>query len=131
MNKIHPLIILGLLSTLVLFTYFQKNSFQKQLELENKKFSAIETELKDIQTLKIRWENTPKKLDAILKQPDLSGSIIKQEDFKTKLVTSIDAMTSFQMKFLTTKILNGYIDITKLSLKKENDKVSALVEIEK
>lgn len=131
MNKIHPLIILGLLSTLALFTYFQKNSFHNQLELENKKIVTLEQELKEIQILKARWDNTPKKLDTILKQQDLTGATIKQEDFKTKLATSVDAMTSSQLKFLTTKLLNSYLDITKLSLKKENDKMSAIIETEK
>ena len=131
MQKINPLFLLLLLIILAVVIDIKKESFKNALVNNNKNISKLDKKLKDTVKLKNRWINSSKKLNSILNSSAYRGASISKESMGNKIITKIDKLNSSQMRQLINKILNSYILIKKIKIKKDGAQASLVVEIEK
>lgn len=130
-NKVHPIFIILLLFIVTISLHVKKNSLEKSLTVENRLLTNLEVELREIDELKTKWLDSPKKLDLLLQNPSFEGLSIKRDDLKDTSIIKIENLTPSGLKLLINKLLNSYIDIKKLSIQKADKQISIIVEIEK
>jgi len=131
MSKIHPILILAVLSFIVLGLYFKKEFMVEQYEQEMHTVALLEEEIKGLVLIKEKWTQSPNKLKAIVTNPAFSGITIKEESIKNKVLIKIDGMSAHQFDAFMTKLLNSYIIISRLEILKNDSLISISVEIEK
>jgi hypothetical protein len=131
MQKINPIFLVLLLVVVAIFVHIKKENFKTALVKNNIAISKLNKELEDTAKLKNRWLNSYKKLNSILNSSAYKGAVITKEDMKNGVVVKIEKLNSSMLRGLLNKILNSYILLKKISIKKDNLNVSLIVEIEK
>jgi len=133
MNRINPLYILLLIFVLFIFFTFKLN-------YANDELSEIQQNYKESSKLAIKIDNIKKaykdknrvikKINNILKNSVLQNIDIKRKITNSKIILLSNSINKSALNYLIGKFLNNSFDITKLNIKKiDNKKATLEVEI--
>lgn len=131
MNKIHPIFLILLLAIFIVLIQVKKRDIISSLQLQNRQLATLDAQLKDLSKIKNMWKNSSVKLENIIKNRIYKKVTFEKRDLRNRVVLTVKDISQDQFRTLINKILNSYIIIKKISLNKEDDKLSIIIEIEK
>jgi len=125
MNRLNPLYIVIFFVMILLFTLFQLSSAKKELgvsELAYKETLALSTKLSTLRKTYGDKMKVKKSLNRILSQSSLKEAKISKKVTSSSMIISSESIKLNELNSLMSKILNGSYQISKLSIKRLDNK---------
>ena len=125
MNKINPLYLLLIFTSVALFMVYQTANVENKTAHAIRSNTVLEQTGKHVKVLKDHWKDpkeSQKRIDAILNKHAFKQKVSKKEQKKGTYYVQLDALTATELDKLTNKFFNESVSIKKMTMIRNGDK---------